>query len=147
MATIFTLKKAVQPYYLYMVIDILKNQEQGSVGQRFCLAILYKMSSLKDVIYYYHDKKLHLQMIDIIRNAQDNKTHNFCLDYASSILGNIVCEKFILESYVQDQKEAIKIMKAILELPSSKFGCGVNKNILFILAQFKSSQKECDFNL
>jgi hypothetical protein len=38
------------------VIQILKDQEDGSVNQRFCIAILQKVSIKEDTIHVFHKK-------------------------------------------------------------------------------------------
>jgi hypothetical protein len=72
------------------VIKILKDQENGSVTQRFCLAILQKCSILESVIPKMVEMEMVQWVINLVKQSLNSKIHVFCLDFSSAMLANII---------------------------------------------------------
>ncbi|CAD8056603.1 unnamed protein product [Paramecium sonneborni] len=79
------------------IIKILKEQENGSVTQRFCLAILQK-ASIKDTVIptYVHNERIQW-IINLIQKSVNSKIYVFCLDFASATLANIIHTPYTLQ--------------------------------------------------
>ena len=87
------------------VVEILcKSAEctDGSVTQRFCLAILQKMACKEEVVELLHRMGLQTWLIELVEKStkvkpqksgqakQEPTIHVFCLDFASALLANIL---------------------------------------------------------
>ena len=79
------------------IIDIMKAQEDGSVIQRFCIAILQKMSVKEDTIPIYMKFGLIDWIIKLLQRSRISEIHIFCLDFASALLANILHSNITLE--------------------------------------------------
>lgn len=71
-------------------MKILKEQDNGNVTQRFCLAILQKCSVKDSVIRVYWDNDLITWVLALVRKSITTKIHMFCLDFATAMLANMV---------------------------------------------------------
>ena len=74
----------------FFIEKILKNQEDGTVIQRFCIAILQKMSVKEDTIPIYMKMGLIDWIIKLLQRSRISEIHIFCLDFASALLANIL---------------------------------------------------------
>lgn len=72
------------------LIKILKEQDNGSVTQRFCIAILQKCSIKDSVIPTYVQNDMIRWVIDLIKTSLSSRIHVFCLDFASAMLANVI---------------------------------------------------------
>lgn len=79
------------------VIEVMKNQDDGSVIQRFCIAILQKMSVKEDTIQIYMKHGLIDWIIKLLQRSRIADIHIFCLDFASALLANILHSNITLE--------------------------------------------------
>lgn len=68
----------------------MKEQEHGSVTQRFCLAILQKCSIREAIIPTLVDHDLIKWTINLLKKSLHQKIHVFCLDFSSAMLANII---------------------------------------------------------
>jgi hypothetical protein len=68
----------------------LKDQENGSVTQRFCMAILQKASIKESVIPTLVETDMINWTINLLKKSLTAKIHVFCLDFSSAMLANIV---------------------------------------------------------
>lgn len=87
------------------VIEIMKGQEDGTVIQRFCIAILQKISIRKDCIAIYIKNGIIDWLLKLIQrySADKTKIHLFCIDFGSAVIANILHSEsilFFLESNV-----------------------------------------------
>lgn len=48
-------------------------------------------------------------MLNLILKSSKNKIHNFCTDYGSAILVNILSDNDILEAYQKSPKESLDV--------------------------------------
>lgn len=82
---------------LEKIIEIMKSQEDGTVIQRFCIAILQKMSVKEDTISVYMKFGLIDWTIKLLQRSRVSEIHIFCLDFASALLANILHSNITLE--------------------------------------------------
>jgi len=68
----------------------MKQQDDGTVIQRFCIAILQKMSVKEESIPVYMKSGLIDWIIKLLLRSKSNDIHVFCLDFASALLANIL---------------------------------------------------------
>jgi hypothetical protein len=79
------------------IIEIMKNQEDGTVIQRFCIAILQKMSVKEDTVPIYMKYGLIDWIIKLLGRSRIAEIHIFCLDFSSALLANILHSNITLE--------------------------------------------------
>jgi len=72
------------------IIDILKEQEDGSVNQRFCVAILQKISIKEDTIPVFLEQGLIDWILSLTERSTKKEVHIFSLDFASALLANML---------------------------------------------------------
>ncbi len=82
---------------LEKIIEIMKGQEDSSVIQRFCIAILQKMSVKEDTISVFMKFGLVDWIIKLLQRSRVAEIHIFCLDFASALLANILHSNITLE--------------------------------------------------
>ena len=75
------------------VIDILQEEEDGSVNQRFCIAILQKISIKEDTVIYLVKQRIIDFVVNMIQRSQEKTIHVFSLDFSSALLANILHAK------------------------------------------------------
>ena len=85
------------PSIVEKIIEIMKGVEDGQVIQRFCIAILQKMSVKEDTIPIYMKFGLIDWIIKLLQRSRVNDIHIFCLDFASALLANILHSNITLE--------------------------------------------------
>lgn len=75
------------------IIEIIKLKtdecEDGTVAQRFCLAILQKMSIKDAVTLLLFDSNFAQWILALLDRSRKSEIHSFCLDFASALLANI----------------------------------------------------------
>lgn len=82
------------------VVHTLFKQEDGSVTQRFCIAILQKMSTKEETIEVFLNQGIIQWVLKLLEKSRTQDIHIFSLDFASALLANI------LHSYITlDQLE------------------------------------------
>jgi len=75
----------------------MKQQDDGTVIQRFCIAILQKMSVKEESIPVYMKNSLIDWIIKLLLRSKSNDIHVFCLDFASALLANILHSNITLD--------------------------------------------------
>jgi hypothetical protein len=75
----------------------MKNQEDGTVIQRFCIAILQKMSVKEDTVPIYMKYNMIEWIVKLLQRSRINDVHIFCLDFASALLANILHSNYTIE--------------------------------------------------
>ena len=68
----------------------MKKEENGSVIQRFCLALLQKCSVKENVIPTFVEHDMINWIMGMINKSMTTKIHHFSLDFASALLANII---------------------------------------------------------
>jgi hypothetical protein len=78
--------------------------ETGCVAQRYCIAILQKLSIKDEIIPIYLKHDLIHWSIDLINKFLDYKIHIFCPEFASAMLANIIRTHSTVEYLEKNQK-------------------------------------------
>lgn len=87
-------------------MKILKEQDNGSVIQRFCLALLQKCSVKDTVIPTFMEHDMVNWIMSLIKKSLKEKIHHFSLDFGSALLANIIHAPSTLTALSQDPKQA-----------------------------------------
>jgi hypothetical protein len=96
--------------------QILKEQENGSVIQRFCLALLQKCSVKDTVIPTLMEHDMVNWLMTLIKKSLAEKIHHFSLDFGSALLANIIHAPSTLASLSQEPKQAQYVSVPLLSL-------------------------------
>lgn len=88
----------------------MKQQPDGSVTQRFCIATLQKCSIKDKVIPTMIDHGLIDWIITLLRKSLVSKIHVFCLDFSSAMLANIIHSSHTLDFLKQSKDIAKKVV-------------------------------------
>ena len=115
-------------------IRILKETENGSVTQRFCIAILQKCSIKDTVIPVMIENELIEWVINLIKQSLDEKIHIFCLDFSSALLANIVHSQQTISFFENNLDIAKKTLQDLLSLMNSKIPVSVLMHILIAIS-------------
>ncbi|CAD8172837.1 unnamed protein product [Paramecium pentaurelia] len=132
------------------IIKILKEQENGSVTQRFCLAILQKASIKDTVIPTYVHNEMIQWIISLIQKSINTKIHIFCLDFASATLANIIHTPYTLTYLEKQSRFTHQIMEQFLKFIKEQIQVSVMMHILICLSylskeNFAKQMEECRF--
>jgi hypothetical protein len=87
---------------LQRIIDVLKEQEDGSVTQRFCIAILQKISVKEDLIEFLVRNKMLDWIIKLLERSTTKEIHTFSLDFGSALLAGMLRSQSTLEILEKD---------------------------------------------
>ena len=116
------------------IIAILKSTENGSVTQRFCIAILQKCSVKDTVIPTLIEQSLIFWCIDLINQSLNNKIHIFCLDFASALLANIMHSPTTIAFLENNMDIARKVLENLLALIKAKIPVSVLMHVLIAIS-------------
>ena len=75
----------------------MKNQEDGTVIQRFCIAILQKVSSKEESISVFMRHGVIDWIVKLLLRSRITEIHVFCLDFATALLANILHSSITIE--------------------------------------------------
>lgn len=78
------------PSIVEKIIEIMKSQDDGTVIQRFCIAILQKVSVKEEAIGIYMKYGLIDWIVKLLQRSRISEIHIFCLDFSSALLANIL---------------------------------------------------------
>ena len=92
------------------MIHIMKDQKDGSVTQRFCIATLQKCSIKDKVIPTMIDHGLIDWIINLLNKSLVSKIHVFCLDFSSAMLANIIHSNHTLDFLKQSKDIAKRVI-------------------------------------
>ena len=142
------------------MIEILINQADGSVNQRFCIAILQKVSIKEDTIPIFlkrfQNKQKEEDLIEWVLNLVDRSTkkdiHIFSLDFASALLANILHAPITQEHLhkVAGHQYTKNLITKLLKLLNQKIPTSVLMHLLICLSylkrdRFSQAGDECQF--
>ena len=116
------------------VIVIMKDTENGSVTQRFCIAILQKCSVKDTVIPTLIEQGLIFWCFDLINKSLTSKIHIFCLDFASALLSNIMHSPHTLAFLENNIDIAKKVLGSLLTLLKAKIPVSVLMHVLIAIS-------------
>lgn len=131
-------------------IDILKEQEDGSVTQRFCIAILQKTSVKEEVIPILVEFGMIDWILALLTKSIKNEIHIFSRDFSSALLANILHCGTTLEKLEEDGDLTKEIMTKLLSLLKENIPSTVLMHILICLSylskeRFSQQIEYCDF--
>ena len=75
----------------------MKSQEDGSIIQRFCISIIYKMSIKENVLSVFINQGIIEWLLGLMQRSRYTEIPVFCLDYLSSLLVNILHSEVTLK--------------------------------------------------
>lgn len=132
------------------IIDIMKEQENGCVTQRFCLAILQKCSIKDTVVPTMVQKGLIKWVMDLCKKSLKEKIHVFCLDFASAMLSNIIHTQSTLTYLEQNKDYTTDLMENLLRLMREDIPVSVLMHLLICLSymskeNFQQQIDKCQF--
>mmetsp|Transcript_12517 Transcript_12517/g.12301 ORF Transcript_12517/g.12301 Transcript_12517/m.12301 type:complete len:189 (-) Transcript_12517:297-863(-) len=130
------------------VIEILKEQEDGSVTQRFCIAILQKMSVKEVTIELFVQKNMIQWVLKLLEKSKGQDIHIFSLDFSSALLANILHSHSTLDYLEKNTKVTKDIMVGLLSLLKENIPTSVLMHILICLSylskeRFSSLIEQC----
>lgn len=91
----------------------MKNQEDGTVIQRFCIAILQKMSVKEDTVPIFMKLDLVEWIVKLLQRSRISEIHIFCLDFASALLANILHSNYTIE-YLESNEKVLENVSFII---------------------------------
>lgn len=97
------------------VINILLEQEDGNVTQRFCLGILQKCSVKENLVTTYIESGLIEWVLKLVESSFKAKIHMFCQDFATAMLANMIHSKWCQVKLADNPQKTIFIMDSILK--------------------------------
>ncbi|EGR27657.1 hypothetical protein IMG5_191980 [Ichthyophthirius multifiliis] len=132
------------------IIKVLKEQENGSVTQRFCLAILQKCSIKESIIPVLVEQDMINWVVSLVKKSINQKIHVFCLDFASAMLANITHTNYTLQYFEQHPDYTYQFMESLLKLMRENIPVSVLMHILICLSylskdSFQQQMDQCNF--
>ncbi|CDW73502.1 3-5 exonuclease family protein [Stylonychia lemnae] len=132
------------------IIDILKEQEDGSVNQRFCVAILQKISIKEDTIAVFLEQGLIEWILSLIERSTSKEVHIFSLDFSSALLANMLHATTTHEYLIKNASKTKSLMIRILDLLKKKIPTSVLMHLLICLSylnkeKFSQQAEQCGF--
>lgn len=95
---------------------MFKDSENGTVLQRFCLAVIQKMSNLEVAARFYFEHKFQYWIVDFLEDMDPKNIHSFIPIYLLSAFYNILCAEINENDIEENIFKYGKIMKRILKL-------------------------------
>ncbi|MCQ2821402.1 MAG: hypothetical protein MJ252_29430 [archaeon] len=138
------------PDIVEKIIEIMKGIEDGQVIQRFCIAILQKMSVKEATIEIYLKAGLIDWIIKLLQRSRENDIHIFCLDFSSALLANILHSNITLEYLEKNKTLCQDLTETFLVMIKEKIPTSVLMHILICLSylskdRFNDVKEECKF--
>ncbi len=116
------------------IIKILRQTENGTVIQRFCIAILQKCSVKDTVIPTMIENNMIGWIIDLLNESLTKKLNVFCLDFSSALLANIIHSPHTISFLENNMDLAKKILESLLNLIKSSIPVSVLMHILIAIS-------------
>ena len=88
----------------------MKEQDNSSVTQRFCLAILQKCSVKESAIRAYWENDMIMWVLLLVKKSLNTKIHMFCLDFATAMLANVVHSRWCQDALVKKPEVVVHII-------------------------------------
>ena len=135
---------------LQKIIDILQDEEDGSVTQRFALAILQKMSIKEDTVETIMKFKMIDWVVKLVERSLEKEVHIFSLDFATALLANILHASNTQEYLLKNLSFARSIMERLLGMIKEQIPTSVLMHVLICLSylsreKFSKTVEECKF--
>jgi len=119
---------------LQRVVDILRKQENSTVIQRFCLAILQKASVKESTIEVMLKNQMINWILKLVEESVIKEVHIFSVDFAIALLANILHAGVTLEVLEKNNTLTKDIIERLLGLLKSNLAISVLMHILICLA-------------
>jgi hypothetical protein len=116
------------------IIDILQDEEDGSVNQRFCVAILQKISIKEDTVIHMVKLGIIDWIMDLVKRSLKREVHVFSLDFSSALLANILHAKETNEYLDQNKHIVSKLLITMISLIREKVPTSVLMHLLICLS-------------
>ena len=139
---------------LEKIIEIMKGTEDGQVLQRFGLAILTKMSLNENTAQIFIKYGMVDFIIKLLQRSSINKMNQFCLDFSTALLANILRTKDVKDFLINNASSVYRnLLETFLTLLEENISIIMLKNILISLGYlisieyegFKNINDECRF--
>ena len=136
---------------LLKIIEIMKGTEDGQVLQRFCISILNKMSIKIETIDIYLKYGIIDWIVKLLQRSRINYINNFCIDFSSALLANILHAKITLDFLENNNSICLNLMETFLSMISEKISPTSLKHFIMCLGyldepRFDKRKEECRFN-
>lgn len=135
---------------LEKIIEIMKNQEDGSIIQRFCIAILQKMSVKEDTVPVLMKMNIVDWIVKLLQRSRISEVHIFCLDFSSALLANILHSNYTIEFLIVNQNVCKHLTETFLGMIKESIPTSVLMHILICLSylskeKFNQIKEDCKF--
>ena len=132
------------------IIDILKEQDDGSVNQRFCVAILQKISIKEDTILVFVEQGMTDWTVALIERSLKHDVHIFSLDFASALMANVLHATCTHDYLLKNSNYTKTLMLKLLKLVREKIPTSVLMHLLISLSylnkeKFTAQSEACQF--
>lgn len=94
-------------------MQILKEQEDGSVGQRFSLAALQKCSGLSQTVELLLRENLLGYLLDFLNRSLKKKTHQFTQEFAAGLIGNLLGHSSSLSFFKENPEKLPEVLSTL----------------------------------
>jgi hypothetical protein len=122
------------------IIDILNEEDDGSVNQRFCIAILQKISIKEDTVIYMVKNGIIQWIVELINRSLKKTVHVFSLDFSSALLANILHAKETNDYLVTQPDIVSNLLNTMLFLIREKIPTSVLMHLLICLSYLSKEQ-------
>ena len=135
---------------LIKIIEIMKGTEDGQVLQRFCVAILNKISIKEESIEIYLKYGVIDWIIKLLQRSRINTINMFCVDFSSALLANILRAKTTLEFLENNNSVCRNLMETFLSMIGENIPISLLKHFIMCLGylddeRFGKIKEECRF--
>ena len=135
---------------LIKVIEIMKGTEDGQVLQRFCIAILNKMSIKEETMDIFLKYGIIDWIVKLLQRSRINTINSFCIDFSSALLANILRGKITLEFLENNNSVCRNLMEIFLSMIGENLSQTLLKHFIMCLGyldnnKFNKVKEECRF--
>ena len=138
---------------LEKIIEIIKGTDDGQVLQRFGISIINKMSLKEDTAQIFIKYGIIDFIIKLLQRSRVNKINQFCLDFSTAFLANILRFNEIKLFLINRGSEYRNLLETFLSLLEDGVNIVMIKHILMCLGYliriendgFKTIKEECRF--
>ena len=135
---------------LIKIIEIMKGTEDGQVLQRFCIAILNKISIKEETIEIFLKYGIIDWIVKLLQRSRINTINSFCIDFSSALLANILRGKITLEFLENNNSVCRNLMEIFLSMIGENLSQTLLKHFIMCLGyldnnKFNKVKEECRF--
>ena len=138
---------------LEKIIEIIKGTDDGQVLQRFGISIINKMSLKEDTAQIFIKYGIIDFIIKLLQRSRVNKINQFCLDFSTAFLANILRFNEVKLFLINRGSEYRNLLETFLSLLEDGVNIVMIKHILMCLGYliriendgFKTIKEECRF--